>query len=60
MSSESLLKVCEYNDCGWCYYRGELEPNDSNGQCRQPETCPVRLAEWNEVVNLIQKEGGYD
>lgn len=25
-------KRCEFNDCGWCYYKGD-ESNDNNGQC---------------------------
>lgn len=32
---------CPYNDCGWCYYRGDGNSNDINGACNNAETCEV-------------------
>ena len=33
-------KRCEFNDCGWCYYKGE-KSNDEGGQCNNSESCEV-------------------
>jgi len=33
-------KRCEFNDCGWCYYKGD-ESNDNNGHCNNSESCEV-------------------
>lgn len=34
---------CKYNDCGWCYYRGDCETTDINGACNKPQECRVNL-----------------
>ncbi len=32
--------MCNYNDCGWCYAKGDVEKNDTNGACNAPKECP--------------------
>lgn len=44
-SYHEVTKRCPHNDCGWCYYRGDGNPNDTNGACNNAETCEVLLNE---------------
>lgn len=50
---------CKYNDCGWCYYRGD-ESNDINGQCLSPQECLIPLSliptsneSFDEMLDMI-------
>jgi len=35
--------LCKHNDCGWCYYKGDLESNDDNGQCNKHNECEAKV-----------------
>ena len=35
------IRYCKYNDCGWCYYKGDKTTTDNNGQCNSPQECEV-------------------
>lgn len=35
------INMCQYNDRGWCYYKGDKKSNDDNGQCNKAESCEV-------------------
>ena len=37
------LNFCEYNDCGWCYYKGDKPTTDNNGECNNPQGCEVNV-----------------
>lgn len=39
------IHYCQYNDCGWCYYRGDGNSNDKNSQCNKPQQCEVNINE---------------
>jgi len=30
---------CKYFDCGWCYYKGDVETNSHCGACKGSDGC---------------------
>lgn len=32
--------MCQFNDCGWCYAKDDIENNSNNGACKSPQACP--------------------
>lgn len=50
-------KRCEFNDCGWCYYKGD-ESNDNNGQCNNAESCEINYNKY--IYKNVCDEDGYE